>query len=92
MNSIGRRDQRQNRTAMKVSVDVDESDLDGDYGTVPGLVLTCTRCGHSVEVFGTEDRSAERGAVMLREDCPRGENNFYDVSGQAVYGPLFHSL
>lgn len=62
---------------MQVQVDVEEDEFDGDYTTVPGLRLACPRCGHEVEVFGTDERSAKRGAVMLREECPRGENNFY---------------
>ena len=62
---------------MRVSIDISEEDLDGDYGTVPGLVITCTRCRHSVEVFGTEDNSVKRGAVILRDECPLDEDNFY---------------
>ncbi len=65
---------------MKVSVDVYESTTEGDYGDVPCLDLTCSRCGYSVEVFGTEEAAAKRGALMLREGCPNGENNFYDVN------------
>ena len=68
------------RSDMKVSVDIFEEELDGDYGTVAGLCLTCSRCGHSVEVFGVEYVSASRGAVMLRAECPRNEQSFYDVS------------
>lgn len=62
---------------MRVRAQVHEEDIEGDYTSVPGLVITCTRCQHSVEVFGTEAASAQRGAVMLREECPRGEKNFY---------------
>ena len=62
---------------MRVTIDISEEDLDGDYGTVPGLIITCTRCRHSVEVFGTEDSSVKRGAVMLRDECPLDEDNFY---------------
>ncbi len=62
---------------MRVPIDISEEDLDGDYGTVPGLVITCTRCRYSVEVFGIEDISVKRGAVMLREECPFEEDNFY---------------
>jgi hypothetical protein len=62
----------------RVSFTVEEEELDGDYdNTVSGLIVTCSRCGHSVEVFGTEDASVKRGAVMLREECPRGDKNFY---------------
>jgi len=38
---------------MRVKIDVSEEELDGDYGAVPGFIITCTRCRHSVEVFGT---------------------------------------
>ena len=62
---------------MKITVEVEEDELDGDYGSVSGLRITCPRCGHEVEVFGTDERSAKRGAVMLREECPRGESNYY---------------
>lgn len=65
---------------MRVEVDVEEEELDGDYGPVQGLRLTCDRCGHEVEVFGTEEASAKRGAVMLREECPNGEDNYYVVN------------
>lgn len=46
---------------MRVKTDVDYADVDGDYGTVEGLCVTCTRCGHYVEVGGTEE--APRVAV-----------------------------
>lgn len=64
---------------MRVSVDIEHADVEGDYGTVEGIRLTCERCDHSVEVAGTSDRSARRGAIMLREECPEAEDNFYDV-------------
>ena len=64
---------------MRVKIDVSEEDLDGDYGTVPGLIITCTRCQHSVEVFGIEEPSVKRGAVMLRNECPFDEDNFYSA-------------
>lgn len=65
---------------MKVSVEIDQQEVEGDYDWVDGLRLTCERCGHYVEVFGTGDGSAKRGANMLREECPKGESNYYDVS------------
>lgn len=66
---------------MKISVEIDEEEFDGDYGPVSGLRLTCSRCRHDVEVFGTGESSALRGAAMLRAECPRGENNYYDTDG-----------
>lgn len=56
-------------------------DLDGDYGSVAGVEVTCDRCGHSEESFGTEEASLSPCAYLLRENCPKGENNYYEVSG-----------
>jgi hypothetical protein len=64
---------------MRVQVDISHTDVEGDYGQVDGICLACERCGHEVEVAGTSGASARRGAAMLREECPNGENNFYDV-------------
>ena len=64
---------------MKVAVDIVQEEVEGDYGYVDGIKLTCEHCGHEVQVFGTGSASARRGASMLREECPNGENNFYDI-------------
>lgn len=63
----------------KVSTTVSYVDLDGDYGTIEGVEVTCDRCGHSEESFGVDDRSVRRCALLLRENCPRNEKNFYEV-------------
>lgn len=55
---------------MLISIDIADEDLEGDYGTIPGLVITCSRCDHSVEVFGTEESSVKRGTAMLRATRP----------------------
>ena len=39
--------------------------------------VTCGRCGHSVRSWGDSDSSVRRCLVLLREECPEGENNFY---------------
>ena len=64
---------------MRVHVDIDDTDVEGESGQVEGLYLVGARCGHEVEVAGTTGASARRGAIMLREECPKGESNFYDV-------------
>jgi ribosomal protein S27E len=68
---------------MKVEVEVEEVQIETDDGRlVDSVKVTCSRCQHEVEVFGTSDASVKRGCVMLREECPRGERNFYvGVSG-----------
>jgi alpha-D-ribose 1-methylphosphonate 5-triphosphate synthase subunit PhnG len=63
---------------MRVKVEVEEVELEDDRGRpVDGVVVCCGRCGHKVEVFGTGEASVKRGCVMLREECPEGESNFY---------------
>jgi hypothetical protein len=64
---------------MRVEVEISHTDVEGDHGTVAGLLLTCDRCGHEVEVLGTSGASARYGAIKLKEECPNGEKNFYDV-------------
>jgi hypothetical protein len=62
---------------MRVLCNVDETTLEGDYGDVDGVCATCTKCGHETESFGTSDASIKRCLVLMREECPRGDNNFY---------------
>lgn len=64
---------------MKVSVAIDEDEIEGDYGYTAGLRATCERCGHSVEVCGTGAGSARYAAVKLGQECPNGESNYYDI-------------
>jgi hypothetical protein len=66
---------------MKVGVEINQIEMENDEGRpIEGICVTCEKCGHEVEVFGTSDASARRGAAMLREECPEGEDNYYDVS------------
>lgn len=59
---------------------VEEVELENDQGhTQPGVRVTCPRCDHTVESFGTGDPSLRRCAVLLRNECPRKERNFYVV-------------
>jgi hypothetical protein len=62
----------------RVEVRVEEIELDNDHEIpVASVRVTCRRCGHALEIYGTSEASVRRGCVMLREECPRGESNFY---------------
>jgi len=54
---------------------------DPDYGdvgrVVDSIAATCSKCEHSTESFGYEQRSILRCLTVLREECPRNETNFY---------------
>jgi len=61
---------------MKVHVDVEEAMLTNDRGTmIPGVIVTCSECGESVQVFGTSEASIRRGCANLKELCM--SNNWY---------------
>ena len=64
----------------KVSTTTSYVDLEGDYATVASVEVTCDQCGHYEQSFGTDERSLRRCAFLLRENCPRGERNYYEVS------------
>jgi len=52
-------------------------ELDGDYAPIESVELTCSKCDHSEEAYGTSENSILRCAAQMRENCPRGERNFY---------------
>jgi hypothetical protein len=45
-------------------------------------------------VFGTSDASERRGGVMLAEECPRRERNFYVVyaPGESDASPIEYPI
>jgi hypothetical protein len=62
---------------MQVTAIIEEVELEGDYGPIDSVEAACTRCGHVTESFGTSEASIRRCLVLLREECPNGESNFY---------------
>lgn len=66
---------------MRVECDVDEIEHEGYRGPVAGVEVTCGRCGHQTSAYGTSGASVRACLVMLREECPLGESNFYTADG-----------
>jgi hypothetical protein len=62
---------------MRIACEIEEVLLDGDYCEVESIRATCSRCDHETESFGTGENSIKRCLVLMREECPNGENNFY---------------
>ena len=63
---------------MKVTCKIEETTLEGDYkDDVESVMATCTRCGHITESYGTSVASVRRCLVLMREECPKGEDNYY---------------
>jgi len=51
--------------------------LNDDCREVPALQATCRRCDHAVAVFGTSERSENYAFVLLHQQCPNHEHNYY---------------
>ena len=62
---------------MQVTVVTAKGTVKDEQGReVEGTILTCSRCGETVEVYGTSGASLRRGFVKLREAC-KEKTNFY---------------
>jgi hypothetical protein len=64
----------------RVDVNIEEADdiedeEDGHIGS--GVRATCSRCGHKTESFGTGPKSRMRCIMLMKEECPEEERNFY---------------
>jgi hypothetical protein len=60
----------------RVTVSVEETTLENDDGLeIDGIIVTCSKCGESVEAFGTEEASVKYACATLHEGCC--ENNWY---------------
>ncbi len=64
---------------VKVATTTHYVEVEGDYGLTEGVEIECDRCGHSEESAGTGEASLKRCGNLLRKNCPRSENNLYDV-------------
>lgn len=65
---------------MKVQATVDRILMPtDDAGLQVGVRVTCESCGHQVECRGSGPRSVRKALAMLREECPLGEENWYET-------------
>jgi hypothetical protein len=64
---------------MKVAAEIRQIELEGEFGPIDSVEAECARCGHCTESFGTHGASVRRCLVLLREECPREESNFYEA-------------
>lgn len=62
---------------MRVACNIQKVYLEGDYDDILGTLAICSRCDHQTESFGTTERSIRRCLVLMREECPLDEENYY---------------
>jgi len=62
----------------KIKCIVEQTSAENGYGKeTSAMSVRCSRCGHETESFGTSEGSIKRCLMLLSEECPRGEKNFY---------------
>lgn len=54
-----------------------ETDKNEDGIDVNCVLVTCSRCGHQVQIMGHDDKSLKRACAKLHKQCPQSEDNFY---------------
>lgn len=65
----------------RIECEIEQVPLENEDGRdVEGTMATCSRCGHTTESFGTGSSSVRRCLVMMNEECPLGQSNFYVAS------------
>jgi hypothetical protein len=64
-------------SSRRIPCSVDYVELEGDYGPVDSVEVTCSRCGHTTESYGDGADSIRRCLALLKEECPKGESNWY---------------
>lgn len=67
---------------MRVACKIEECNIQGDDEPTidpdrPGVCAICSRCGDEALAYGTGEKSIRRALMSLREECSRGEDNFY---------------
>jgi len=62
-----------------VACSISHEEIETEDGRlVEGVVATCGKCGHETQSFGTGEASVRRCFVLLRQECPNKEANYYD--------------
>lgn len=62
----------------KITCEIEEIQLENEAGwMVASVCAHCSRCEHITESYGYAEPSIRRCLVLMREQCPMNENNFY---------------
>ena len=63
---------------MRVVCEINYEQDTNDFGREADCVRAiCSRCGHETTSWGDSDSSVKRCLVVMREECPNNEKNFY---------------
>ena len=66
----------------EVGCTVDYLQLENDDGReVDSVEVTCKKCDHTTQSYGDSAASVRRCLLLLREECPQNESNWYIAEG-----------
>ena len=67
---------------MIVQCSIESETKENDEGIEVATTLAhCSKSGHETSSFGNSEKSIKRCLVLVREECPRREWNFYRSVG-----------
>jgi hypothetical protein len=67
---------------MEVTCSIDYCELENDDGrAIDSVSVTCSRCDHETQSYGDSSASVRRCLLLMRDECPRGERNWYIADG-----------
>jgi hypothetical protein len=63
----------------RVEVNIEEvDDIENEQGRMQdGVRATCSECDHVTESFGQGPKSRMRCIMLMKDECPNNEDNFY---------------
>lgn len=66
----------------EIECEINHITIENDDGReIDGVEAVCGECDHSTQSYGTSSASVRRCLVLLREQCPLGQHNYYIASG-----------
>jgi hypothetical protein len=67
---------------VKVEIEGVDDIKDDDGGERKGVRATCSECDHVTESFGVGPKSRIRCIMLMKEECPQNQENYYvDADG-----------
>lgn len=74
---------------MRVECRLDYIEIENENGRmIDSVSVTCTRCEHATESFGTSSRSIRRCLALMREECESDESNHYFIPEEDLPGEM----
>ena len=73
------------RVSKRVPCKIEYIGLESDFvgAPVPGFIATCSRCRHQTEAIGTTRQSLRHCLSQMREQCPCGGSNEYELTHES---------